>query len=208
MGTRGGRGSMSAMGRTMAVALALAIASPACGAVIDFDGLLDGEQVTNQYGGPTFTNATAIAAGLSLNEFEFPPASGSNVVFDDGGSLTIDFATPVRSVFGHFTYATTLTLSFIAFDLGEALATVTSAFASNLALSGDIGSLPNEWLGSSSHGGIRAVTIAGDPAGGSFTLDDLSFERLPGSSVPEPATLLLVVAGVLGLTRRRGLAAW
>ena len=168
---------------------------------------MDGEQVTNQYGGPTFTNATAITAGFSLNEVEFPPVSGASVVFDDGGAMTIDFATPVRSVFGYFTYATPLTLSFIAFDLTEVLVPVTSAFVANLALSGDVGSLPNELLGARSLGGIRAVTIAGDPAGGSFTLDDLSFERLPGSSVPEPATLLLVVAGVLGLARRRGLAA-
>lgn len=190
-----------------ALVVTLALALPVAGTVLSFDTSADGEQVTNQYAGVTFANATAIAAGLSLNEFEFPPASGANVVFDDGGPLTIGFATPVTSVYGYFTYATTLTLSFLAFDLGEALAPVTSAFASNLALSGDAGSSPNEWLGASSVGGITGVTIAGDPAGGSFTLDDLSFERLPGNSVPEPGTLLLVVAGVVGLARRRGLTA-
>lgn len=189
------------------IVLLASMAATAAPTLIDFDGLLDGEQVTIQYGGLTFTNATALTAGLSLNEIEFPPASGSNVVFEDGIGLTIDFAAPVTSVYGYFTYATTLTLSFLAFDLGEALAPVTSAFASNLALSGDAGSSPNELLGASSVGGIRRVTITGDLLGGSFTLDDLSFERLPGNSVPEPGTLLLVVAGVVGLTRRRGLAA-
>lgn len=189
------------------LAVVLAVALPAAGMTIGFDDLGDATAVTTQYAGLTFGDATAVTAGLSLNELEFPPRSGSNVVFDDGGPLTISFATPVRSVFGYFTHATSLTLSFVPFDVAEVLGPVTSAFAANLALSGDAGAVPNELLGTTSLGGISAVTISGDPAGASFTLDDLAYEPLRSGSVPEPTTLLLVAAGVVGLGRRRALGA-
>ena len=39
--------------------------------IIDFETLSDADPVTNQFTGLTFTNTTAITAGISLNEFEF-----------------------------------------------------------------------------------------------------------------------------------------
>lgn len=177
--------------------------APAAATVLGFEQLADGEMVVAQTPGLTFSNATAIAAGLSLNEFEFPPRSGSVVVFDDGGPLTIAFATAVASVFGYFTYGAPLTLTFLAADATEMIAAVTSAFEANLALSGDPGSLPNERLGAVSAGGIRGLTIAGELTGGSFTLDDLTFESRAGNTVPEPSPLLLALAAaVAGLWRR------
>jgi len=49
-----------------------------------------------------------------------------------------------------------------------------------------------------SPGGISFLTITGGPDGGSFLLDDLT-----PTEVPEPSTLLLVLAGGLALARSR-----
>ena len=187
-----------------AVVMPLAQATPV---VYGFDAFNDGDLLTSLGGGVTLSNTTVIQAGLSLNETEFPPRSGSNVVFDSGGPITIDFASPVFSVGGYFSYVVGLTFS--AYDIANGLlGTDFSAFSVNTALSGDVGSAPNEFLGFSSAGGLIArVVITGDPLGGLFTLDDLTVDA--GTTLPEPQTLALVLgllsAGCLpgGWIRRR-----
>lgn len=154
--------------------------------VITFEGLPDLTPITTQYPGVTFTNATILTAGISLNEFEFPPFSGTNVVFDDGGSMTISFLAPIFRFSGFFTYLAPLTLS--AYDQNNnLLGSINSLFNNNLALSGDPGSNPNEQL-TLSASGIKSITINGDPAGGSFTLDNATI-----TPVPEPSSILLLL---------------
>ncbi len=65
---------------------------------IDFEGLNDGDAVTTQFAaqGVIMSNSTVLTAGASLNEFEFPPASGINVAVDDGGPLTLTFSVPIQ----------------------------------------------------------------------------------------------------------------
>lgn len=156
---------------------------------IDFESLSDFESVTTQFAGLTFTHTLALTAGVSLNELEFPPTSGINIVSDDNGPIIIDFSTPQSTISGFFTYTALLTLT--AFDLTNTIVAMkTSSFASNLALSGDLGSSPNEFLSVTFFNGISRVVIAGDPAGGSFALDDLTV-----TSVPEPSTLIYLVSG-------------
>lgn len=188
----------------LVVTLCTLFASPLAQAtVINFEDRLDGDTVTNQYAGVTFQNALALTTGLSLNELEFPPVSGVNVVVDDGGAILLNFLTPVVSVGGYFTYSTPL--NFLAFDtFGIQVATITSAFSTNLGLSGDAGSTPNEFLELTSVSGIASVRISGDPAGGSFTLDDLTFRQAVVNPVSEPASIALVALGLgaLGLRRR------
>ena len=170
--------------------------------IIDFEGLSDSEIVTTQFLslGLTFEHTIALTAGISLNEFEFPPRSGSNVVFDDGGPITISFTAPMSGVGAYFTYLTALTLSFYN-NLDVLLGTATSAFSTNLALSGDPGSSPNEHLLLADTPGIFKVVITGDPdAGGSFTMDDLTL-----TSVPEPATLILLGCGLIGIAFKKRL---
>lgn len=172
--------------------------------VINFDSLSELDSVTNQFVGLTVSNATVLTAGSSLNELEFPPRSGSNVIFDDGGPLSILFSDPIYTFAGFFTYLSPLSVS--AFDsAGHLLGTASSAFASNLAFSGDPGSTTNELLELSSFAAISRILIAGDAAGGSFVLDDLTFDR--AKPVPEPTSLLLLVVGVAAaLVARRRLA--
>lgn len=168
--------------------------------VINFESLNSGDSVTTQFSGLAFSGATVLTAGISLDEFEFPPNSGSNVVFDDGGPLSISFQTPMLTFGGFFTYAAPLTLS--AFDASNNLvASATSAFSSNLGLSGEAGSQPNEFLQVSGTG-IASISITGDPGGGSFVLDDATFTTA-AASVPEPSPApLLLLAALIVLTAR------
>jgi hypothetical protein len=166
----------------------------------DFESFSDSDILTNQLPGLTFTNTIILTAGISLNEFEFPPHSGVNVVSDNGGPISVLFSSPVLNFSGYFTYSTLLTMT--AFDAGSnQVGQVLSLFNSNLALSGDHGSSPNELLQVTFAGGISGITIAGDPAGGSFTLDDAATT----SVVSELGTVSLALSGaivLLGLSAR------
>jgi hypothetical protein len=112
-----------------------AAASPV---VLDFESLADGTAVGGSLPGLTFVNAVVLTAGISVNEFEFPPRSGQNLVFDASGPISIQFASPVGSFSGYFTYLATVTLT--AFDAASAtIGSVHSAFTTNLGLSGETG---------------------------------------------------------------------
>lgn len=198
---------MTPAGTRLAGALiSLALYGPtAIGATIfDFESYGDGDAVSDLYPGVALTNATAIVASASLNEFEFPPRSGNTVVFDDGGGIGIAFSIPVSSVAAYVTYGARLTVS--AYDAAlNLLATDLSTFVSNLALNGDLGSAPNELLSVASATDIHLVTIVADPAGGSFVMDDLTLEFGPGS-VPEPPAGALLAIGAVLLGSLRGRA--
>jgi hypothetical protein len=162
--------------------------------VIDFESLADGNVVTNQFPGLTFTNTVALTAGISLNEIDFPPHSGVNVVSDIGGPISIAFSTPVLGFAAYFTYLEPLSL--LAFDASNTqIASAFSLFSSNTATLGAPGSSPNELLQVSSLSGISSVSITGDPAGGSFVMDDVTLTTAP-PAVPEPGGLSLTLAGV------------
>ena len=184
---------------------ALSSQAEAAPVTLDFEALSEFESVTTQFPGVTFSNATVLTAGSSLNEFEFPPFSGQNVVFDNGGAMTVSFASAITSFSGYFTYAAPLTLT--AFDASNnAIASVSSSFGSNLALSGEPDSVPLERLSLSSATGFFSVLISGDALGGSFVVDDVTFDT-PSTPTPvsEPGTLSLLASGVVlfGCRRRR-----
>jgi hypothetical protein len=171
---------------------------------INFEGLADGTSITTQYAGLEFSRATVLSAGVSLNEFEFPPNSGINVAFDDGGPMSIKFATPIINFSAFFTYAEPLTLTgFDAFN--NVVGTTFSQFGSNAALSGDAGSGPNEMLSLDFAGGISAVTIEGDPGGGSFVVDDITVTTPTVSDVPEVSSVALLATVALLIGLRKGL---
>jgi hypothetical protein len=171
--------------------------------VIDFEGLGDLTAVTNQFAGVQFSGATVLTAGVSLNEFDFPPRFGSNVVFDESGPITITFAVPVLAFHAYFTY--TAPLSIVAYDAGNSpVSTDLSNFSSNLACLGgvppclaDAGSSPNELLSVAFAGGISSLSITGAPLGGSFVMDDVTAVT-PTAVIPEPG-LSPVVAACIGL---------
>ena len=163
---------------------------------LDFEGLPDSTQLTNQFSslGITFANATVLSAGISLNELQFPPHSGTNVVSDDGSPITLTFSNPVFFLSGYFTYTRPLTINAFGSN-GQLVASATSAFPANYMGSGKS---PNDFLNITGQNIFR-VTISADALGNSFVMDDLTF------TAPEPSALLLVGAGcvVLGIIRPR-----
>jgi hypothetical protein len=160
---------------------------------LDFEGFPDGTILTTQYSGLTFTNAIVLTAGISLNEFEFPPHSGVSVASDNNGPITIDFGSPITSFSGYFTYVERLTLA--GFDAADTeVASAASVYSSNDALFGDPGSSPNELIQISYAAGMSSVTITGDPNGGSFVMDDITSTA---AAVPEPGSLASLIAGSL-----------
>jgi hypothetical protein len=175
---------------------------PAQASVITFEtfpdgtAILDSTPITTQFTGLTFSHTTVITAGISLDELEFPPTSGTNVIFDDGGTISISFSIPVFSFGAYFTHAVPLTIdvhdgSFTQFD------EVSSAYFNNLAVSGDPGSHPNEYLSIGLSDGISQVHITGIRFGGnSFTMDDIYINDSPASA-PEPRTAFLLTSGLL-----------
>ncbi len=191
-----GAGSLSKLAIAVVLSCAAITSASAAAVVYDFESLADGQSLSVQIPGLTFANTVALEAGFSLNEFEFPPRSGSHVVSDDGGAITIEFASPIVSVGAFFTYTAALTLA--AYDAGNnLLGSGTSLFVANLAASGDPGSSPNERLSfADSSGRIARVVITGHVQGGSFTMDDLTVDR--GHTVPEPSTVALGL-GLMGL---------
>lgn len=173
---------------------------PASAAIIDFEGFVDSEVLGTQIPGLTFTDAIVLSAGISLNEFEFPPSSGSNAAVDLDGSVRMDFAAPVSGFSGFFTYFFPFTIT--AFDAsGFPLATVTTAFNSNAGLSGDVGSNPNEFLEVVATG-ISFLTITGAAPGGfSFAFDDINV--VTPAAVSEPGALVLTLLGLVTIVRKR-----
>ncbi|HEX3748712.1 MAG TPA: hypothetical protein VHW09_32520 [Bryobacteraceae bacterium] len=136
-----------------------------------FEIFADSASLTNQYAGAVFSNAIVLTSGITLNELEFPPHSGSNAASDDGGPIAIAFSAPLRAFAGYFTYGQALTVQ--AFDGANRLvASASSAFSNNEALSGASGSRPNEFLQVSSATSIYKIVITGSAQGASFTLDD------------------------------------
>jgi hypothetical protein len=148
----------------------------------DFEGIPDGMPFVSQLGGYTFANAVVLSAQLSLNEVDFPPHSGVNVIGDIGGPISITGY--AQSFSGFFTYSTPLTID--GFDAGGILrVTAMSQFPENFTSSG-IGS-PNELISISYPAGLQTITITGDPNGTSFALDDVTL------TTPEPATGWFVI---------------
>lgn len=192
-----GSDKLGTLGLWFVLALAISPALHATTITIDFESFNDSDIVTNQLPDLTFADTIILSSGISLNEFEFPPHSGSNVASDNGGPITIDFANPTDMVAGYFTYTEPFTLT--AFDSTDTeVASASSAFSNNEAISGDPGSSPNEYIGVSWAAGISSVTLEADPNGGSFTLDDLTYDGVQTASTPEPSSLMLFMgaAGV------------
>lgn len=158
--------------------------------VYNFDSFSDGDLLVGQLANLTFGSTIVLSAGIGLNEFEFPPHSGSNVVSDNGGPIEITFALPATRVGGYFTYSTDLLLT--AYDAAnQVIASVASHFHANLALTGNAGSSPNEFLELLAPAGIARVVFLGDQFGGSLVLDDLRVEAGAAAPVPEPSSIAL-----------------
>lgn len=179
----------------MLVAASSLFATPA--SFETFETFSDGMVIDSLPGGTTVRNAIAMAAFVSLNEAEFPPRSGVIVAADVTGPMEITFGSPIFGFSGHFTYLFPLTLTGLN-AVGTPIVSASSRYTANLLLSGDVGSQPNEWISlTSAEGNISRVVVAGHLLGSSFTMDDVTVHPSP---VPEPGSLSLISAAVVGLS--------
>lgn len=202
---RSHRSPMTSLRRIVpAVVLIVCAASAHADTVlIDFDTLGDLDPVTTQYqtSDLVFDNALALVSGAvggSLNEFDFPPASGDVVVTTAfPGPLLIEFLRPVVRVSGRFTYGSgPLTLT--GWSGLTSAVTGTSGASENL---GTGSGTPNELIELVFAGGMTSLTV-GD-ANAAFALDDLFVEFGAGTPVPEPGLALMLAVGAAGALRSR-----
>jgi hypothetical protein len=106
--------------KTLLISVAVIAASMlpliSCATTIDFEGLADSTLVGNSYSGLGihFNHAVALVSGVSLNELDFPPHSGSVAVGDDGSPIFISFNSPVNQISAWFAHSEELT--FTSFD--------------------------------------------------------------------------------------------
>ena len=162
--------------------------------LLDFEDLQDLDAVASQYStqGVTFDNAIALTAGFSLNEFDYPTASGQMAIGDDGGPLVINFANVTDSISAYFTYGSQLTFS--AYDAaGALLGSMVNAGFDNLGSSELI---------SLDFVGVSSLRIAGE-WDGSFIMDDLNFNSVAPVPAPETLSLMGLAWGAMLLQRRR-----
>lgn len=174
----------------VAFALCLGLASQFANALpLDFEAFTDNSPLTNEIIGLTFSGGTVLTAGVGLNEIDYPPKSGTNVLAALLGSLTINANDPFDQFSAYFTFDEQLMFS--GFDI-----------AGNLLFS--FNSLINSNLGSNSLIGFSAPEISSlviaTQGSTPFTMDDLNV-----STVPEPGTLALLPLGWLAAAyiRRR-----
>lgn len=172
---------------TIFVILLVTVFPAAAGTVttINFDNLADRELVTIQYSGLTFLGPNMILKYPNYNYDGYPAHSGENVLDVSGGSIRIDFTTPVSRV-GTW-YSTAYSGAFLeAYDSEGALIKSTSGgpsytYSSYIELSGS---------------NIAYVII--HDSGGWFTIDDLTYET-PDTSIPEYPSIVLPIAAIMGL---------
>jgi len=163
--------------------------------LINFDNLANGQNITNQYPGVTFTTAwgdanspelISGASGVVASNFD-PTAPPCTVC----QPLTITFSTPITD------------LGFLLVsDPGTTIATIIAAGGTtSFNLSASVLNF-GTFVGFEDLSGITSVTLAG-PGKGELSLDNLRY----GGAVatPEPSTFLLLAIGGLALFRRRAI---
>lgn len=186
----------------LAASLALAVAAaPARAVTIGFDSLSSATVVTNQFAGDgiLFSNALVLTAGVTLNEIDFPPNSGTNVISGLGsGPIGVSFTAPAQFVSLQLTTADVAAVSF--YNSSNVLLTelqVNPNLGSHTMVGFDAGSAS-----------IARVTIASTGSKDAFFLavDDVSARVPTQAPVPEPSAFLTMACGlglVAGSLRRR-----
>jgi hypothetical protein len=168
------------------LALACLISTTASATTIDFESLPDGALNGNEYaslGVSQISGAIALTSGFSLNEFDFPPASGQVVLGNasTGQSVALTFAQPVDNFSAWLTFGSAVTISSYNAS-GSLLYSFTTPVANNLGTTSALS------IGTSA---IDRVVFS---SAGDFILDDVHFDAKIVTSIPEPGTYKLMFA--------------
>ncbi len=156
---------------------------------LGFDGLADLSTNLNAFG-VSFTGATVLACGGSLNCVPFPPFSGRNVIYDSGnGVITANFDPSVTGavcmVSARITGNRNITMT--AFDNNNNVIDTQQTGGANYVGSGGT---PNLLLSiTAANAPIASVTFHDD--GNTYTIDDFTFLGDPHVVVIDPGHGLL-----------------
>lgn len=194
-------------GVLLTLALALGLAGVAM-ADVNFTASFEGGTCygdANSLGYPNiaFSNVSLLYLSQGCLSASFPPHSGDGVAFDYPGVPMVLTLSEIEgqesgdgdTVSGYFTTNSDITMQ--AFASGSMC---DSVFFQGPNYVGS-GGTPNQFL--SVHcSEIDTVVIFSSTGPNSFTLDDLTYP-ISDSSIPEPATLVLVSTGLLGVLRKK-----
>lgn len=147
---------------------------------IGFDGLEDLAVPQAEFG-VTFTGASVLACGGTLNCVPFPPFSGRNVIYDDpklsGGVITATFDTKetgfISTVSARVTGNTAITMT--AYNAGGKVLASASTGGPNFIGSG--GTPNKELTVTSPSSSDSIVKVIFHDSGNTYTIDDFTFYR-------------------------------
>jgi hypothetical protein len=174
--------------------------------VLTFDDIPEFGIVSNQYSGVTFTGASVLTEGASLNPV-YQPVSAPNVIYNYlDESITLDFTTDVGSIGAYVTGLAPVTLT--AYDGTTVLGSVATSGTNYTGMG-----TPNTFL-SLAFGHITSAVFATNVGySDTFTLDNVTIRGTTptiggpfsiATGAPEPATWAMLVAGfgVIGAAMR------
>ena len=190
----------------IAAVLGLLAAALAQAAVITFDGLADGNVVTNQFAADGITFSSAGGQQILITAQPAYQSTPPNFICTGFGSINctgtviFSFSAPVSNLqFDGVGNQNAIGTAFALADIYQnGILTV-----SNLALLVALGNLQPDHQDFSAYSGITQVVIHDntDPAGTGY--DTISFTQGAVSEVPEPLTLSLFGAGLAGALAMR-----
>jgi hypothetical protein len=158
--------------------------------IVDFCGG-GGQSIGNFYSSLGVANIATNVFGLTpaaCGITGYPPSSGSIDVISEDDIATISFTSPVSSV--SLDYAAIDRITLAAYDGSNNLLESITGSANTDGVTG------SDSLLSLNFANISYVTLGNTGLADGFTFDDLSFTPQQASPVPEPASWLLLMAGL------------
>jgi hypothetical protein len=182
----------------------LAFAPAGEAATITFDELTNGEVVTNQYAalGVLFSSAAG-QSNLITTQAQYNSTKPNFICtgfqsINCTGETILDFIVPVTSLIFHG-----MGINDVDVDVAHIDIFTNGAFASTFILGGNSEDFEPRIVDLSAFIDVTRIRIYNITDSAGIGWDTFSFENGGTTAVPEPATLLLVGAGLVGAVRRR-----